>query len=297
MSHNPDQVRLDCFAYAREREKVRILKEAGAPKPWTDDPILQNNRFCCVRREDDKVTRWFRENMRNVPRFSYSGASILLTTVAFRWFNKIEMGRLLSKSKVGLDGGLFHGPTLKYLAEANYPKGPYVTGAYIVKTPDGKKKLDGVIWCIEQVAAHAENISDAILRHGSLEKAWELLISYPYLGPFMAYEVVTDLRHTRLLSTADDIMSWANPGPGCARGISRVHTGDPEAYNRSNFKHREIMMKEMQLMVEMSRDPELWPYLDRPWEMREAEHLFCETDKLTRAREGGRMKQRYDGAL
>jgi 5-hmdU DNA kinase, helical domain len=41
-----------------ERERIRIAKKAGAPKPWTLDPILQANRFCNIRREDDPVTQW-----------------------------------------------------------------------------------------------------------------------------------------------------------------------------------------------------------------------------------------------
>jgi alpha-glutamyl/putrescinyl thymine pyrophosphorylase clade 1 len=47
-----------------EREAIRQRREVGQPWPWTDDPILQEWSFCCIRREDDKVTRWITENWR-----------------------------------------------------------------------------------------------------------------------------------------------------------------------------------------------------------------------------------------
>lgn len=52
------------FYWVREREQIRIRKETGAPQPWTLDPILGEWRFCNVRREDDLVTVWVRDNIR-----------------------------------------------------------------------------------------------------------------------------------------------------------------------------------------------------------------------------------------
>jgi len=43
--------------FIKERESIRLKKEAGKPRPWTKDPILGNYRFCNVHREDDRVTR------------------------------------------------------------------------------------------------------------------------------------------------------------------------------------------------------------------------------------------------
>ena len=48
--------------WIKERESIRKKKEAGNPKPWTDDPILQNYRFCNVRRMDDTVSQWLLKN-------------------------------------------------------------------------------------------------------------------------------------------------------------------------------------------------------------------------------------------
>lgn len=45
------------FDFCREREKIRLKREAGASPPWSDDPIFQKGRFLNVFREDDKGTK------------------------------------------------------------------------------------------------------------------------------------------------------------------------------------------------------------------------------------------------
>jgi len=58
MHHQP------LVAWISEREAIRVRREAGQPKPWTDDPILQEGRFCNIRRENDRVTCWIAQNWR-----------------------------------------------------------------------------------------------------------------------------------------------------------------------------------------------------------------------------------------
>ena len=45
------------FDFCREREKIRLARESGAPLPWTDDPIFQQGRFLNVFREDDRGSK------------------------------------------------------------------------------------------------------------------------------------------------------------------------------------------------------------------------------------------------
>ena len=40
------------FYWQEERESIRRKKENGLPAPWTDDPILQEFKFCQVYREE-----------------------------------------------------------------------------------------------------------------------------------------------------------------------------------------------------------------------------------------------------
>ena len=45
------------FDYCKERENIRVKREAGENFPWSDDIIFQKGRFLNVFREDDKVSK------------------------------------------------------------------------------------------------------------------------------------------------------------------------------------------------------------------------------------------------
>ena len=51
------------FDVMRERHAIYLRRAAGLPKPWTNDPILRDNRFCCSYRELDTVSVWIIENI------------------------------------------------------------------------------------------------------------------------------------------------------------------------------------------------------------------------------------------
>lgn len=326
------------FAYARERQAILLRRRAGLPRDqWSRDPVFANNRFCNVFREDDRTTVWFRENARERLR---STPEVLLATVVFRWFNRITTGEaifshLLSGTEppgaTAWDEFLGSGDTrvlrdaiLKYVGYA----GPYVTGAYIVKTPNGMDKLDGVLYGVREFASQKRSgadwrmVADNFLKYRgerTLESMWTWLCQFPYLGPFMAYEVVSDLRYTVLLDKAPDIMTWANAGPGATRGLNRIWGRTP--INKAIRPAQQS--EEMRQLLECSRDNRYWPSWEddvggywyngpdsidpslliagsrdsRPWpqwDMRTVEHTLCEADKYMRVKLGeGRMKQRF----
>ncbi len=271
------------FAYANERESIRSKRERGMKAPWTDDPILQKYRFTNIFREDDAVTEWFRREIREP---MADNPDVLFATIAFRWFNLPSVGEALVANNLLTDWCPVRAH--QKLGEVGPP---YVNGAYIIKTPDGMNKLDGVIWCINQAWWRICGLYEMI-NGASLQDAHDTLLPLSYMGPFMAYEVVTDLRHTHMLRHAPDIMTWANPGPGCARGLSWLCSSGEVQFNRTNKKDVAQMIELMQVLLTYSRDPSLWPARWASWEMREVEHTLCEYDKYRRTLEGkGKPKQ------
>ncbi len=63
----------EVFAFVHERHQIYLRRQAGQPKPWTANPILQQYRFTNVYRELDRVTIWIRENWRE-PHNRHHGA-------------------------------------------------------------------------------------------------------------------------------------------------------------------------------------------------------------------------------
>lgn len=300
------------FAFARKRHQIYLDRQAGKPWPWTDDAILSTYSFTNVFRELDKVTVWFKNNIREPMR---SSPAVLLATITFRWFNRPQTGSAIFKQQLDFGHGC-HTPWETFLRTGDTEdmktgilntcgSGPYVNGAYIILGQQGMSKLDGVLACIQTVAMnsapgqhrHWEEVAKSCLSGSeTLETVWDWLRRYPYSGDFMAYEVVTDLRHTDLLCNAPDILTWANPGPGAERGLARV-TGRGVSYRAPLKKvSKAAMIEEMRELLKMSRRREFWPQR-KGWpalEMREIEHTLCEFDKYERTRTNeGTPKARY----
>lgn len=275
------------FALARERYSILLRRREGMSKPWSTDPIFQREYFCNVFREDDRTTEWFRENIRDSLRNDHR--EVLAAIVAFRWFNKIETGEKIKEFLLG------EWNTTKVYNRLQNAK-PVVTGAYIIKTPDGMTKLKGVLWCIDQFLKRMEDERDWYgKRHFSLEIVNNLLQKSPYLGKFMSYQIVCDARYTCLLEQANDINTWAQPGPGSARGLGRTFYNDVEKFNHGSELDCSEMIELMQDLLSRSRNPNYWPMEWPIWEMSTVQHWACERDKYDRAAEGGKMKRKYQG--
>lgn len=285
------------FAYARRRHEVFIRKSRGDPPPWTADPILQQYRFTNIFREDDRTTIWCREHIRE----AFPGSPLVLPAlVIFRWFNKIETGAAMMRDDL-MFRWIMRNASMGHVRDAilrERGSGPYVNGAYIIKSPNGMTKLDGVLYCCqrfldEKREGHSWYAAADAMASGewNLEDSWNWLREYDQQGDFTAYEVITDLRHTHLLRGASDIMTWANAGPGAKRGLNRVF-GRPLTQQLPKIE----TCAEMRHLLDRSRSNLLWPRKWGQWEMREVEHTLCEYDKWERTRLGeGTPKQRYSG--
>ena len=279
------QEELNRYCYWQiERENIRLQKEVSQlPPPWTNDSILQEYKFCQVFREDDRTTRWFREHIREPMKNS---PDVFMATVIFRWFNWIPTGRTL------IEHGLLKRWDRKKAIEEITKQPKWITGAYIIKTPNGMDKVTGVAECISHMWQDREYLAKEIVKTKSLEDTWTLLRDYPYMGPFMAYEVVTDLRHTYLLENAEDVLTCANAGPGAMRGLNRL-TGRELGYSKRS--HDWVgEMQELYKIVQPRLPSHILQRNDMKYEMREIEGGLCEVDKYSRIFKGeGRTRSIY----
>jgi hypothetical protein len=312
------------FRYATMRHQCYLMKFAD-PLWLTKDRILAEYSFCNVFRELDKTTMWYAEHVRRPLDRAKEPEKLLLATVLYRLFNRIETAEAFFRDDNLLgDSSAFDeywrtGKTapLKKAAVARIgEKGPFVTGSYIIAGPPGMSKLDGMLRVVDNFRrgkaewpgkAGEHGIDSAVklmrMRGSGLHDAHSWLREFDYMGTFHAYEIVTDLRHTHLLSRSPDINTWANPGPGCKRGLNRVFGRDkdePWGGVESILEHMDVVLEAAgdywTDFAHRSRDD--YPKLKTPleWEMRDVEHTLCEFDKYERTRAGeGRPRGKYRG--
>jgi hypothetical protein len=276
--------------YALERHRLYLRRAAGQPRPWTEDPVLAKFRFTNNYRELDRTTIWFaraaREPLREQP-------EVLLATVLFRWFNRIE-----TMDPVFNQPSLFNNLTpfldlcdsgslepIKNVILTTRGKGPYVTGVYIIKTPDGMDKLTGVLWCIEKFmnGNGSGNNTNWLLSAKymtrspmSLANAHKWLMSFPYLGSFMAAQIVADLKYTALLRDAHDWETFAASGPGSRAGLNLVYGRAPlHPWNETDWHSKLLDLRREILPV----------FQEQGWELphaQDVQNMCCEFSKYSR---------------
>ena len=276
------------FRYATERYSIYQKRMNGYPKPWTTDSILQQYRFCNVFREDDKVTMWFRSNVRTPMR---ANPRVCMATLVFRFVNSIGTGQHL------LEAGVFrHYESAKFAAAMKQIKDagkPMLGAAYMIKTPNGKNKITGLQEIFEPFAAMGDSMAEHIKKRATMKALVDFLTDFPYVGGFMAYEIACDLQYTDWFKPSDT-MSWANPGPGARRGLQRLVTETGVRSNTSLSTNQMLSM--MQELLTEAYSVRNWPGHWRMWDMRTVEHTLCEFDKYKRAQLGeGKPKQKFEG--
>jgi len=281
--------------------------------PLTDDPVLQQYRFCNVFRELDRVTQWIDRHIRE-PFADHPDLWLMLAIARYiNWPPTLQY--LMNRGEVkcnfnawpndngqGLPHFAFTPQGLGDALDARSATGEKVyTGAYMIRA-ESNQKAEWYSWTKQQYIARIvigrlwedrAEWSD-LLNHGGgwvppLQTVWERFQQPRYIGwgPFMAYQVVVDLRWTRYLRDAPDINTWSALGPGSRRGLNRLMGLAPEA--PLNQPTGLALMRELWAEQDEHRAP--WvPRID----LSDIQNALCETDKLLRARSGqGRPRAMY----
>lgn len=287
-----NKVALSWFLYfVSERHNIYEMRQVGEPFPWTRDKILQTYKFTNVFRELDTGTIWLRENIRE----PYANHQELFFNIAmYRLYNYVGTAQDLLH-KVGFidDYRRQHGDIIKVVRDRKRRGEHVFTGAHMITGTLGGDKIHQVFdVCLLTLWDNRKNLEPE--KEDTLEMAFNRINGKnPGYGPFTSYEVITDLRHTRYLKDATDIMTWANPGPGAARGIYRIlglKVGKDISKKDYPTKDKQIYVMRDLLSITNDKLEGCVPTL----EMRDIEHSLCEWDKYERVRWGeGRPRTKY----
>lgn len=268
-----------CY-WIQERENIRVLKEACAPKPWTHDPIFQQFSFCNVRREDDKVTKWIKNNWRSAPRNDQEALDTLpFAMCVARHINWPETLEAIGYPFV------WHPEKIRAIMKRRRDQGHKIyTGAYLVST--NGVSMDKIDYSIDRVLTPVFNGIRKAKKGETLESYWKHLLQFDGFGSFLAAQVVADLKHTRVLDDAPDWMSWAALGPGSIRGLHRFHGRD----------HTKSLSQKQGLAELLEAQKIVQDTLGMHLNLQDIQNCFCEYDKYQRTKlNQGRPRATYPG--
>lgn len=264
--------------WVNERHAIYVRRSEGAPKPWTEDPILQTYKFTNVFRQLDRGTVWLTDNFIG-PHADDDTALLMFNIGWYRLFNWTGTGDL-----IGWQTNWRPKTVTKRLKSAEAKGDQIFTGAHIVWSEGGIPKIDGIIQQCNELWRKRVYLVSIARYTRTLRGTFDELTQIRGIGSFIAYEIVSDLRHTRLLTDARDINTWANVGPGAMRGLRRL---DPK------ITPKEALPAMIGLLAR-SRTSTLSHVPDM--ELRDIEHSLCEFDKFCRIKFGeGKTRSRYPG--
>lgn len=274
--------------FINERHAIYLRRQAGESKPWTDDVIMQRYKFTNAFRQLDTGTVWLTEHWLSqkwrTEALTHSSMALdmkllLFNICLYRHINWWETADWLGYT-TSWSAHMFESRMGNRLAQGFH----VWTGAHIIRSRDGLSKAQSVAITLDELWGLKEELFMIARGTKSLEAVFDRLLQVPFIGEFLAYEFVSDMRWTPILSDATDIMTWANAGPGAQRGLKRLWP---------DIKRSEYLAAMRFLLAESARETEEWvPDL----EMREIEHSLCEFDKYTRVYQGeGKPRSVYPG--
>ena len=278
---------LDRFIwYLNERWAIHQKRLKGLPAPWTDDYALQKYRFCQVRREDDRVTRWIHENwLRPHTEDQNLWHAMCVARIGFNLPATLEL--------VGWpEPWGQRGKTVMEKARRRKETGAsIITGAYIIAT-HGSADRDGYGRCRPLVEYMYDVLNDAWKERSTLApraddtlRSFHARLTKPFgFGPFTAGQVVADMKHAAPLNDASDWHTFAISGPGSLKGLNFVCGRAITQRWREADWHTTLLEVRKALLPSMPRQL-------RNLDAQNVEHGLCELFKWQRIQEGGRSKQ------
>ena len=267
------------WKFAALRQDVFFSRLEKSTPPWSDDSIINQYKFTNAYRASDRVSQYLIKNV--IYSEKTSPADLFFRIILFKLFNKIETWELL-ESQLG-EIRLKSYSYKKYdkiLAAAMASGASIYSAAYIMASGhamfDVQRKHQSHLKLLELMLS--ENVPERLGECTSMRQGFELLLSYPLIGDFLAYQLITDINYSELTNFSE--MEFTMPGPGARDGIRKCFS------SLGGLSEMDIirLMAERQ-DYEFSRlgiqFKSLW---GRKLQLIDIQNLFCEVDKYSRVK-------------
>lgn len=265
------------FAYERQNIFYKRLK-GYCPGKLTDDPILTKYKFTNTYRACDRVSQYLIKEI-IYKDSGFSETDIFLRIILFKLFNKIETWELLQEKFGDICYENFKVNDFKKFLDSEMNKGRVLySNAYMMSS--GTKEFN----VTRKHHAHLKLIqmmlNDSLVKKIQdckyMRDAYLLLLEYPLIGTFLAYQYITDINYSNLTDFSES--EFTIPGPGAKDGIRKCfHNlgGLTETdiiklmYDRQEYEFDRLGLKFKRLG-------------NRSLQYIDIQNIFCETDKYCR---------------
>lgn len=265
------------WAFAAERQSVYFRRLRGHLPPWTADEIIGSFRFTNAYRAADRVSQYLIRHV--IYDADRSADDLFFRVMVFKLFNKIETWELLEQGvgEINLRSYRFADYDA-VLSEAMDEGTRIYSAAYMMPSAnrnfDTDRKHQGHLRLIEKM--FADQLPQQISQAASMSDAFDLLLSFPTIGNFLAYQLITDLNYSTLTDFTEG--EFVMPGPGALDGISKCFSDfgglDQAGLIRLVAERQSEEFESRGLVFETLGGREL--------QLIDCQNLFCEISKYSR---------------
>jgi hypothetical protein len=263
------------WRFAARRQDIFHRRVRGEPAPWTTDPVLTVHRFTNAYRASDRVSQYL---IRHV---AYEGdqtpEEVVFRVLLFKLFNRIGTWELLSDALGPPRADSFDVDRCDRVLSAAFEQGERLySAAYIMPAASRSSRRKHRTHLELVLAMLREGLPQRLTSASSMDEAFRLLLGYGGIGPFLAYQLVTDLNYAAVLDFSE--MEFVMAGPGARSGLRKCFT-EPGDYDDEDLIR---LVAERQADEFAARGLDFEDLWGRPLQLIDCQNLFCEVDKYAR---------------
>lgn len=286
------------WRFAVARQAIYLARLRRSPSPSTHDAILRNHRFTNVFRASDRVSQFLISFVQHGPSSSSEPADIVFRTLLFKVFNRQDTWEHI-ESRVGpVRWSTYDFDTYRRALDEAAQRGPIYSAAYLMPPPrlGEDRKHANHLRLLETMMR--DGLTEKLVTSRTLRSVFEHLVSYPGLGPFLAFQYAIDLNYSDVLSFDED--DFVVAGPGAKDGIRKCFGPVPAGLETDIIRYMVDTQEQHFERLGLS-----FPGLfGRRLHLIDAQNLFCEVDKYARVRHPevagisgrSRIKQKFRAA-
>jgi hypothetical protein len=263
------------WRFAAARQAVYEARLAGQDRPWTHDPILAAHRFTNCYRAADRVSQALIGDV--IYRGPQEWEEVFFRTLLFKVFNKESTWQLLNRELGEVRWRTYDYDAYDRALSDAFGRGERLySAAYIVPPPqlgEGRKHRNHLRLLEMMMTTGAPG---RVLGATSMRQAYEVLLDYPALGPFLAYQFTVDLNYGPQLPFSE--MDFVVPGPGARDGIRKCFGPAAEGIEAEIIRYMADTQQEHFDRLGLT----FGGLKGRALQLIDCQNLFCEVDKYAR---------------
>lgn len=296
----PTRVLDTYWRFAAERQRVFFGRAEGREPPWTADPILLEYKFTNAYRASDRVSQHLIRDVIYRDDLATTAEEVFFRVLLFKLFNKIETWNLLKGAVGPITYASYSFDAYDRVLDQAIREGRRIYSAAYIMPTGGKAQSETRkhrlhLRLLERMMS--DGLPRKIAAAKSMHAAFDLLLAYPTIGPFLGYQFVTDINYSEITNFSE--REFVVPGPGALDGIRKCFASlgglAPAEIVKFMMDIQEREFERLGLTFKT-----LW---GRPLQLIDCQNLFCEVDKYSRVAHPEvvgisgrtRIKQRFEG--